>query len=597
MDKPRPSGRESTRRRGRSRRALRWWMLAPWVALAGCVATPATELPQYRVDRAATEASPPPLALVMPGDRTSAVVPDDVKIVPEESVGYADLPATVTALYDVTPRPLTLSDTVEMTLANNRTLTISGYNLRIAEYDVPVNKGIYDLALQAQARYERTEEQTRGGGLTDIDKNSVRNRIGLVGASQLLPSGATIGLAYQVIRNSTLFTDFGDDFSQTTDNDITFQQRATLEARQPLLKGFGSAITNAQIRIAQLERQGSTADFQTTLEETVARVLERYWELVGAIELYKVGVISFSAAQDLLRVNRARYNAGVVPLSDVLQAEAATEERRGALIETRQAVREIEDDLKRAIFLQAERPDWSAQILPTQAFGWREIAVDLDQTIELALRERAELRRARSNIDQNEVQVEVAEDSVRPQVDLVGEVSANGLDKNFEDSRETFETGRYTSYGIGLEFLYPLQNRAARYRLRQAEAAREIAIENLKALEESITLEVRQAERALRTARERIDVTQSQVRSQQENLRAETRRLDAGVSTSFEVLEFQDDLATAQAQHLRAVVDYNIAAIRLERARGTLLTAYGIDVEGAELSPAVEPVGFPVGWD
>jgi hypothetical protein len=43
------------------------------------------------------------------------------------------------------------------------------------------------------------------------------------------------------------------------------------------------------------------------------------------------------------------------------------------------------------------------------------------------------------------------------------------------------------------------------------------------------------------------------------------------------------------------VVEYNRAAVRLERARGTLLNTYGILVENANLNPQLRPVVWPVG--
>ena len=116
-------------------------------------------------------------------------------------------------------------------------------------------------------------------------------------------------------------------------------------------------------------------------------------------------------------------------------------------------------------------------------------------------------------------------------------------------------------------------------------------------LQDQIALEVRQAVRALRTARQRITVTQSRVSSTQALLDSELIRYEVGISTAFQVLEFQEDLAEAQSQHLRAVVDYNQAAIGLERARGTLLQTYGIQVEDADLNPPADPVKFPVGFN
>lgn len=589
-------------------------LAAPLVILAAC-ATPPIELPTYEVDTQRLLQTPPAPVAAAPSDRASHVVIDDVRITPETAVGYDDLPASITQLFDSSPLELSVADVVIETLANNHEIQIQGYSLRIDEYEIPVQKGIYDLMLNARAEFSRIEEQTSTSSFASTGINSTRRRQFLAGLSQLFPTGATLDLGYAIARSTNLFSSISlaflpgivspDNplglpvpmFSSTTRTDVQYRQSFTAALTQPLLRGFGPAVTNANIRIAQLERQGSAADFQTQVEETLLLALETYWQLIEAIELHKVAVVSYSAAADLLRVNRARYDAGVLPLTDVLQAEAAVGGRRVDVINARRSVRELEDRLKQILLLQPDAPLWEAQLRPSQPFAWREIDVDLEESIDVALDRRAEIRRATSNIDQADVQLQVARNNLLPRLDLIGEVESSGLDDDGTGAYRTAKDGKYISYTAALQFSYPLQNRAARYRHRQARAQAEMAGENLQAVVDRVALDVRNAVRLLRTARERIDVTQSQVRAAQALLDAELKRLDVGVSTAFQVLQFQEDLAEAQANHLRAVVDYNRAAIRLERARGTLLDTYGVHVVGAELMPAVEPVVFPIGFN
>ncbi len=563
----------------------------------GCVTRP-LDSPQYDTAAVETRLDPaPPAPLATEGVASSEVVPDPVQIRPETAVGYSDLPTTATELYDQPPLELSLREVVLHTLAHNRAIRIQGYTFNIASYEVPVSRGIYDLLLQAQAQYQKVEEQTSTAGFGRLAKNEARSRSGSVSLRQLLPTGAYVTAAYDVIYSSTQFLNFislAPPISQVG-VDSNYQHVGTLSIVQPLLQGFGPAITNAGIMIAQHERAGAAADFEARLHDTLTQTLETYWRLIGAIEIYKVRLINYAAARDLLRINTAKFNAGVLAQTDVLQAEAASETRREQLIVARQTVRDLEDQLKRLILLEEGAPLWEAQILPSQPFVWREIEADLEQTIALAAEERPELRRARSNIDQSEVNLSVVRNRVLPQLDLFASGSVNGLGEGFDEGGQNLRDGEYTGYAAGLQFSYPLQNRAARYRWRQAETSRDRASEVYADVSDQVVLEVRQALRALRTARERIDVTQSAVRSQAATLDSERKRYDVGISTAFEVLRIQEDLANAQATHLQAVIDYNIAAIELERARGTLLRTYGVSVLQPDLRPPVEPVSFPVG--
>ncbi len=45
------------------------------------------------------------------------------------------------------------------------------------------------------------------------------------------------------------------------------------------------------------------------------------------------------------------------------------------------------------------------------------------------------------------------------------------------------------------------------------------------------------------------------------------------------------------------MVNYNLATIEIERARGTLLKTYGVEVMNPDLKPRTAPVRFPIGLD
>ena len=574
-----------------------WIVLCGWVLLlAGCISPPTIQLPTYMVQGERLAEGPPAPVAIAPGDQASGVIPDQVRIEPASAVGYENLPESVTQLYSGPTQNLSLLDVINETLSHNRAIRVQGYTLRIAEWEIPVTKGIYDLVLSSRLQYDRVEEQTSTTGLSFLPVTSVRQRTAEVALSQLLPTGAQVTLAYSVVRSAILTLDFDlTKFTAMTATDKTYQHRTRLEFMQPLLRGFGPGVTNAAIHIAQWEARGAAADFQTLVEQQLVAALQTYWELIGTIEVFKVQVISYAAASDLLRSNRAKFEVGVLPSTDVLQAEAEVEVRREQIIMARQAVQDLEDQLKRLLFLRDDSPLWEMQVTPTQSVAWREISADLDETIQVALATRPEIRRARSMIEQSAINRRVARNAMLPQLNLFGQVEANGLDRGFDGGFNNHADGRFIGYTAGLEFVYPLQNRTARYRWRQANAVVEQSEESLRDLNDRIVQEVRLALRSLLTARERIDVTLSQTRSQQANLEAQTKRYDVGASTAFEVLDFQTRLAQSQSQHFRAVIDYNKAAIELERARGTLLNTYGVMVGDADLAPEVDPVLFPVG--
>ena len=551
-------------------------MLGGCIALTSCLSSAQRPLPQVIVAADRLREGPPmPIALA-PGDRVSDVVIDPVHIRPESAPGYENLPTSVTSVYSAPPLKLSLGEVVTETMANNLQIKVQGYNLRIAEYGVPAAQGIYDLLITSRLRAIRSEEQQFTTSTIPLISRG-RQRVGELALSQLLPTGAVLQPDYLVTRST----------------DGTERHVASLNLTQPLLNGFGPTVTNANIQFARLERAASAGDYQALIEDQLVDALTTYWNLVGVLEFYKVKVISYAAALDLLRINREKVRVELLPNTDEFQAEAAAEDRRNQLIQARQAVRDLEDRLKRLIYLRPERPLWPAEIEPTQPVAWRELRINLDDALAVAQECRPELQRATSAVEEARLNLKVARNTILPQLDFFGTISSNGLGEGFDEGVRTSRSGKFTSYVAGLSFNFPLQNRAARYRVRQAKAALQQAETQANDLHNQITLEVRQALRDLQTAREQIDVTRSQVTSQEANLATGQQRYDVGLMTTFEVLRFQEDLANAQSDHLRAIIDANQAAIRLERARGTLLATYGIEVTGTQLGPVCAALNAP----
>ena len=135
-------------------------LMAVAIVWAGC-ASPTAQLPQYVVSPERLAKTPPAPVQVAAGDQSSEVIADAVKVEPEKAVGYADLPTTMTQLYDGPPMELPLDQAVVETLANNRGIKVEAYTLRIAEYQVPVSKGIYDLMTSAMLASRGSKSRPR----------------------------------------------------------------------------------------------------------------------------------------------------------------------------------------------------------------------------------------------------------------------------------------------------------------------------------------------------------------------------------------------------------------------------------------------------
>ena len=92
-------------------------------------------------------------------------------------------------------------------------------------------------------------------------------------------------------------------------------------------------------------------------------------------------------------------------------------------------------------------------------------------------------------------------------------------------------------------------------------------------------MEVRDAIRDVETNAKSVAAYSLARELAEKRLEAEQKKLNVGLTTNYFVLQFQDELASASSQELRALVDYNLAWARLEKATGQSLEKHNIQVQ------------------
>lgn len=485
----------------------------------------------------------------------------------------SDVPTTPTALHPGAAIPLTLGDVLQTTLANNLSVRLEEINRQNARDEIDAEQGIYDLLIRSEAGYNRAAfaSRNRAGGVRTRTEGRSENMFAAAGASQLLPTGGVVSLDYLNEDNESKSR--GSAGSSKSESD---PQSLTLGVAQPLLRDAGPDVTNAGIRIARNNSKISYESFRAEVMRQLGLALRFYWDLVFAVNNLDVQKVSLAQAQELLRTNQVKYETGWSPITDVLQAQAQVAARAEQIIVAQKEIQDIMDALKRRMNLPEEIQQWQLQLIPLQKPTFFEVDYNELESLQLAIQKRPEALQADLALANNLIDETVAKNQKLPVLDARGDVGyidpGSGADSDVDN------------YSAGLFFEYPLQNRAARARHRQAVANVEGGELNIEETQQAIFQQVRLTLRAIKAARERIDVTRAAIDYETQKLQSERERFDVGISTSFQVLEFQEDFAIAQVNYLQAVVDYNKALIDFEEARGTLLDTLGVEIEGYGVS-------------
>ena len=106
------------------------------------------------------------------------------------------------------------------------------------------------------------------------------------------------------------------------------------------------------------------------------------------------------------------------------------------------------------------------------------------------------------------------------------------------------------------------------YAVKEKQSVKRRFLNQKKALEDSILLDVKNALLDLELTREDIPTTKKAVEQAEENLRVSEERYKVQATTSTEVLDAQTLLTQARSNYYDALYNHNLAKARLKRAIG-----------------------------
>lgn len=446
---------------------------------------------------------------------------------------------------------LTLRDAIRYSLERNLDLKVELYNPAIAEAEIRRSQGIYDPLLNLEASYDRTVTSNT------FTFRSLDQYLLTAGISKLLSTGGTVGIS----ANSTRVSNVTTIYSNGVDLSIS----------QPLLRNFGRETTELEIAVSRFNKAGSLERFRTRLSDIVAQVRNDYFRLYSLREMLAVRRTSLELAKTILRETEGRVRAGVLPAMEILNAEFTVATREKEVIDAERAVRDQVDVLGLALQLESGR-----DIVVVDQPDRRNYCVAEDEALRYAIASRSELAEQRVAIKINDLQRRVARNRTLPELTLDARIGLGGTDPQFFGGLENTVKAEDPSWGIGLQFSYPLGNRAARNEYIRSKLVVEQAQTQLQNLEAGIAQEVRAAIRLVAASYKQIDVTRRGTAYAEERLRAFQKRNAVGLSTTKDVFDVEEDLVTAKANEIQALVDYSNAVTQLWRVTGEILDRQGV---------------------
>lgn len=457
------------------------------------------------------------------------------------------------------PTPISLAECLEKALLNNLGLQQEQRNPEISREDRVIARAGYDPMFQISARHryeKKVNNSTNSDSLNDASETKTDSfQSSIVGIGPM-------GLKYEV----------GGTLSETTSPyGENAGGNAAVTLTQPLLKNFLINDVRYNTRISDNRLDSANIQFETTLQTLVNRVAAAYYELCYTRENIRVQNEGIALAKQLRDDNRRRVAIGAMTPLDENQAESQVAAREADLSNARLAFATAQNLLKSQIYSDYMSVQ-STLLDPSDSLSDDPPVLNAQSSWARALKSRPELIKKRIDLESQGITVRYLKNRTLPELDLLGSVGlASSYADSFQNAFSDIGSGNEPFWSAGFQLSIPINNAAARAKLRQGKFLAEQYLLALKQQEQLVLIEVDEAIQRVGTRYDRIQSTRKARIYAEQSLDAEQKKMKSGNSTSFVVLQLQRDLTTARADEIRALVDYQISRVNLSRAEGDIM--------------------------
>jgi outer membrane protein TolC len=357
--------------------------------------------------------------------------------------------------------PLSLEQAIGLTLANNQDLNVTVNAAESTRYTLFQAQGIYDPLLTASISRSHTEQPFRAA-VNTTDSTDGRSQV-----SQLAPTGGIFALGFTA--------------NKTTNNSSfnivnpSYASGIQLSMVQPLLRNFGPKTTTWLIRIARNTRDSSYQDFVRSVQTVVNSVEQAYWDLSYAIQNLEVKKESLRIAQDLNRITRIKIDVGSLAPIEITQTEVGIATAEQDIITADGLIGVAQDRLTRLLNVDPVR--WSTTpIIPTDEVRGGDVKIQVEEGTKTALARRPEILSLAYFVDSDQIRYDYYKNQVLPGLNLTASYGNPGIGGdthdpntgallstgNFGDAFQQVIDRKFKNWSVGLNFSYPILNRAAK---------------------------------------------------------------------------------------------------------------------------------------
>lgn len=337
---------------------------------------------------------------------------------------------------------------------------------------------------------------------------------------------------------------------------------------QPLLRGAGKDV--AAERLVQAERSLLYAlrEFVLFRKDFSVEVCSAYYGVLRERDIVRnshQSYLNFQKSADRERAFAAEGRRTVAELGRLEQAELSAE---NDWVNAMRRYNESIDRFKIQLGLSTDAKIVldDQELARLRDSGLKHPALNDDDAVKVALATRLDLFTSRDQVDDSARKIKVAENSLKPGLDLLASASVDTAGANRPADFE-LEGG---TWSLGADLDLPLDRKAERNNYRASLINHERAQRELSLAEDNVKLQVRAAWRNLDQARRNYDVALKSVELNERRVQEQALLAELGRATVLNQVDAQQDLTRAQNDLTAALVAHNIARLEFWRDMGIL---------------------------
>ncbi len=339
-----------------------------------------------------------------------------------------------------------------------------------------------------------------------------------------------------------------------------------LEARQPIFrKETLERIDQSKVQVSMADKQ-----YHLTQQQLMLRTTQAYFEVLMAEDKLTVLAAQQAAIQRQLAQAQAMFQAGTATITDVNEAQARadllTAQDISAHNDHEIAQRSLQALIGKPAPLLASLGETALPALARNSMqDWQNITAASNLQIQMQ----------QEAVQISEKDIEVARAGHYPTVDAV----ASYVDSYANGGQYGFG-GDLKNATVGVELSIPLyQGGAVNSKIRQADALRQKALDDLQQVIRQTTLDTQRAYLTLQNSQAQVQALTQALHSSRSQLEATSLGYEQGIRTSVDVLNAQQQVFATQRELLQARYQVLINHIRLKTVSGIVSEADLLEID------------------